>query len=157
MIARIVKQEHTATGFDIAAQHVPTRHDQLIARVQDLGVRHATGGDDHHLGRFGQDLRCVGPDVESERHARGFALRDAPIDDAHHLAAAVALCGQAELPTGFGRRLPHRHPVPTGRGHPRGLEAGRASPDHQDWRTRSARGMSCGMRCSRPVAGLWMQ
>jgi hypothetical protein len=54
VVAGVVEQQHVAPGCDIAAQDVPARHHQVVAAAQHLGVRQATGGNDHDVGPFGQ-------------------------------------------------------------------------------------------------------
>ncbi|MOA18823.1 hypothetical protein D3C78_1391650 [compost metagenome] len=57
-------------------------------------------------------------------------MRHAPVDDADHLAATLALRGQADLSTGLIRHFEHRDVVATFAGHPCRLQARRAGADH---------------------------
>src|SRR5579864_7073232 len=94
----------------------------FVSFAADLRVRHAAGGDDHDIRVLRQHRFGVRPGVELELHPESFALRHAPVDDAHHLLAANVLRGQADLAAGIVHRFEHDDLMPALARHARGFE-----------------------------------
>src|SRR5271165_2225662 len=105
MIPRIIEQQYLRSGLDAARNDVPGGHHPLIARFENFGMRKTSGGDDHDIGTLAENLLLLRIGIEDEADAAGMTLRHAPVDDAHHLAAASALGREAHLPTGLTRGL----------------------------------------------------
>jgi hypothetical protein len=132
MVTCVIIDQHLFAGFDVAGNQIPARDHQIVATFQNLGVRQAAGGDDHHIGLFGQHVLGFSPGVEAEFDVARRTLRHAPLDDADHLLAALVQRGQPDLAAGVGLRLEHRDLVPALGGDTGGLEARRPGTDDHD-------------------------
>ena len=119
------------------ADHVPGRHDQVLALGQGRQSRDPTGRDDHDVRCQGQDIGDVGHRVEAELDARVPALRHEPVDDADEIREPGGRAGsEADLPARIRGRLEQDDAVAALGRDARGLQAGGPGSDDDD---RSAR------------------
>ena len=132
MIAGIVIDQHVAARLHVAADDVPGGDDEVAALTQRFNAGQATGRHSDGVRRLGRHHVHGGPAVVADTDTLRLALREAPVDDAHHLAAARALRGQQDLSARLWRGLEHDDLVAALGCHARGLEPGGTSTNHND-------------------------
>src|SRR3546814_3829064 len=91
-------------------------------------MRQAARRHDDDIGPFREDRIGLGPGVVADVDAELLALRQPPVDDAHHLVAARALRGKPDLAAGRAGRLEDNHLVAALAGDPGRLQPARTRP-----------------------------
>src|SRR5208282_5516920 len=110
--AIVVVDDHLAARPRGAREKIPTGHREFAARVEELDVRRAAGGDDDDVWIEAEHVVCARESVEAKGDPESFALARPPVDDADDFTPALERGGEHDLTPGPGRGLEDDDVVP---------------------------------------------
>ena len=138
MAAGAVIDENVAADRRLARDDVPSA-DAKLAAVDEIDLRQATGGKDHHLGCERDDVAGFHVAVGMDRDPATFQFGDPPFDDADEVAAPGARRAEEDLPADIGRRLVERNVMAALGADAGSLQPRRSTADDHDLALRPAR------------------